>query len=394
MKTSLAMCIASACIGAFLTVGFIKYEAFSARSDAATTESSQQRSDPLPASQVGGGNLNWQQARQFSNEEKTNIAVYDSVSRSVVNIDTKANRGDVWMFGGGRMEEGSGSGWVLDKKGHIVTNFHVIEGSDLIAVTLSASDEPLPAQVVGSDPQNDIAILKVDAPADILHPIQLGNSNSLKVGQKIFAIGNPFGLERTMTVGIISSLGRSLRAENGRLIKNVIQIDAALNQGNSGGPLVDSNGTLIGMNTAIASLTGENTGVGFSVPANTIQRVIPQLLQFGEVRRATLGIDLFWKSERGIGIARVEQYGAAEQSGLRGLKVDRQFVRRGNQIFEKRSYDKDAADRILAIEGMPISSTDDLQEALDRHKPGERVELRVLREGKEILVPLTLGLER
>jgi len=259
------------------------------------------------------------------------------------------------MLGGSQDEEGSGSGWVLDREGHIVTNYHVIAGSDVISVA---------------------------------------ESRTVRVGQKIYAIGNPFGLERTMTVGIISSLGRTLRSKNDRLMKNIIQIDAALNQGNSGGPLLDSQGKVIGMNTAIATLTGQNTGVGFAVPASTILRVIPQLLQHGVVRRATLGIDLFWKTEMGLGVARTQQNGPASNAGIKGLQVTRKVVRVGNRLFETIEADKSSADRIVDIDGERIKTTDDLQEVLDQHKPGEQVNVGVLRRGQLINVPVILGLER
>ncbi|MFT7631042.1 MAG: S1-C subfamily serine protease [Mariniblastus sp.] len=331
--------------------------------------------------------------RRFTPEEQINISVYDKVNRSVVNIDTKANRPQHW-FMEPQTEEGSGSGWILDKQGHVITNHHVIDGSDVVTVTLSQTGDPLPARVIGSDPQNDIAVLKIDVPAELLFPVEIGESKTLRVGQKIFAIGNPFGLERTMTVGIVSSLDRTLRSKTNRLIKNIIQIDAALNQGNSGGPLLDTEGKLVGMNTAIATITGENTGVGFAVPANTIRRVLPQLLEFGEVRRATLGIDLFWKADRGLGVARTKEYGPAYQAGIRGLKVERQVVRQGNRLFEQIQYNKDSADKILAVNGFELNSTDDLQEALDNHKPGAKVEVLIEREGREITLPLTLGLER
>lgn len=332
--------------------------------------------------------------RRFTPEEQININVYDKVNRSVVNIDTKARRDQMWMFGGPQDEEGSGSGWVLDRKGHIVTNYHVIAGSDVISVALAESEDSFKATIVGADPQNDIAVLKIDAPVELLTPVELGESRTVRVGQKIFAIGNPFGLERTMTVGIVSSLGRTLRSKNNRLMKNIIQIDAALNQGNSGGPLLDSEGKVIGMNTAIASLTGENTGVGFAVPASTISRVIPQLLQHGVVRRATLGIDLFWKTEQGLGVARTQPNGPASNAGIKGLDIQRKVVRVGNRIIETIEADRSSADRIVGIEGTQIKTTDDLQDVLDQHKPGEQVNVTVLRQGQLVTVPLTLGLER
>lgn len=331
--------------------------------------------------------------RPFSLEEKVNISVYDNVNRSVVNIDTKANRDQFW-FVERQVEEGSGSGWVLDKQGHIVTNFHVISGSDVITVTLADSSDSFPARVIGTDPQNDIAVLKIDAPNDSLVPIELGDSKTLKVGQKIFAIGNPFGLERTMTLGIVSSLGRTLRSKSGRLMKNIIQLDAALNQGNSGGPLLDSQSRLVGMNTAIKTLTGENTGVGFAVPVNTIRRVIPQLIQFGEVRRASLGIDLFWKTKKGLGVAKTIENGPAARAGIRGLSVERQVFQSGGRIFERLQADKSSADRIFSINGKEVNSTDDLQEVMDAYKPGQTVNLTVLRGGQIITVPVTLGLDR
>jgi S1-C subfamily serine protease len=331
--------------------------------------------------------------RRFTPEENVNISVYDKVNRGVVNIDTTTNRAQLWTFGGPQTEEGSGSGWVLDVDGHIVTNYHVIAGSDLVSVTLFDGD-PFPAQVVGVDPQNDIAVLKIEAPQEMLYPVPLGQSETLRVGQKIFAIGNPFGLERTMTVGIISSLDRSLRSKTGRLMKSIIQVDAALNQGNSGGPLLDNEGLLVGMNTAIASMNGGNSGVGFAVPVNTIRRVIPPLLKFGEVRRASLGIELFWKSEQGIGVAKTTPNGPADRAGIRGLRVERKTVRMGNRLFDVVQADKSSSDRLLAVNGASVATTDDLQDVLDRFEPGQTVDLSILRDGRQLVVPVLLGLER
>lgn len=394
MRSSFVLCLGSAILavlGTLWTVGSLPWEPRLPAAERLLSASWQQ---PAVVPMVSGLRVEPPVERTFSDEEQVNIAVYENVNRSVVNINTTMNRDEFWFLGGAPTQEGSGSGWVLDRQGHIVTNYHVIENSDFVSVTLSASKEPFTAQIVGSDPQNDIAVLKIDAPPEALFPVTLGESSSLKVGQKIFAIGNPFGLERTMTVGIVSSLGRTLRSKTGRLIKNIIQIDAALNQGNSGGPLLDSEGKLVGMNTAIATLTGENTGVGFSVPVNTIRRVLPQLLEFGEVRRASLGIDLFWKADQGLGVARTQDYGPAAAAGIRGLKVSRKLVRVGNRVFEQLQYDKDAADRIIGINDVPVNSTDDLQDALDRYKPGQQVNVQILRNGRPMSVPLTLGLER
>ena len=325
----------------------------------------------------------------LSPEERINIAVYENVNRSVVNISTVANRVNFMFI---EPEEGSGSGWVFDNQGHIVTNYHVIADSDVIEVTLF-NGASYKARVVGADKLNDIAVLKVEVPAELLFPVQLGDSGELRVGQKVLAIGNPFGLERTMTVGIVSSLNRTLRSKNRQLMKQIIQLDAALNQGNSGGPLLDSRSKLVGMNTAIASLTGENTGVGFAVPVNTIQRVVPQLIEFGRVQRASLGVDMYWRSERGLRIARVVPGGAAEQAGLQGVTVEREVVQRGSQLISFRRINRDTADLIVAIGNEPIRDTDDVQDALDRYKPGQRVNVRIERNGKMVEVPVVLGLE-
>ncbi len=331
-------------------------------------------------------------ARQFSPEEQTNISVYDKCQRSVVNIDTKTIVNVRWL--GAQEKEGSGSGWVLDKQGHIVTNYHVVQDSDIVNVTLGEG-ESSPAEVIGVDPRNDIAVLKVSIDPSRLSPVTLGESDSLRVGQKIFAIGNPFGLNRTMTTGIISSLDRSLDSRSGQQIRNVIQIDAALNQGNSGGPLLDSDGKLIGMNTAIATLNGGNSGVGFSVPARTIKRVVPQLIKFGKFRSPWLGVNAFWRSDRGIGIAQVVPGGPAATAGLKGLKGERQFVVIGNRRIEvERKWIPESADVVVSIDGKPVNSLDDLQIVVEEKNPGDNVDLEVLFEGQIRRVTLQLGEER
>ncbi len=341
---------------------------------------------PLPVENANGPAM-----RRFSTDEQTNIGVYEKCQKSVVNIDTKTIVNVRWL--GAQEKEGSGSGWVLDKAGHIVTNYHVVQDSDIVNVTLGEA-ESYPAEVIGVDPRNDIAVLKVNIDPDRLSPVSLGESDSLRVGQKIFAIGNPFGLNRTMTVGIISSLNRSLDSKSGQQIRNVIQIDAALNQGNSGGPLLDSGGTLVGMNTAIATLNGGNSGVGFAVPARTIKRVVPQLIQFGKFRSPWLGVDYFWKSDRGIGVAKVVPGGPADQAGLQGLRAERQVIALGNQRVVVPKWIKESADIITSIDGNPVSGLDDLQIVVEEKNPGDRVELDVLRGGQMIRITLQLGEER
>lgn len=331
--------------------------------------------------------------RVFSTEEQTNIKVYENTKRSVVNVDTSTVVNLRWL---GRSEEktGSGSGWVLDKTGHIVTNYHVVAGSDIVTVTFDEG-EAVPAEVIGINPQNDIAVLKVNVDAKRLFPVTIGDSKSLRVGQKIFAIGNPFGLERTMTVGIVSSLDRSLKSKSGQQMRNIVQIDAALNQGNSGGPLLDSQGDLVGMNTAIATLTGENTGVGFAVPAKTILRVVPQLIEYGRFRNAWLGVDYFWKSEQGIGIAKVTPGGPADVAGLQGLEADRQIVRFGNgQTAIVPKWIKESADIILEVDQTSIESLDDFQAVVESKDPGDSIVLKVLRAGNIRTLTIKLGEER
>ena len=330
--------------------------------------------------------------RQFSPDEQTNISVYEKCQRSVVNIDTKTTINLRWL--GTKEKEGSGSGWVLDKQGHIVTNYHVVQDSDVVSVTMGEG-ESFPAEVIGVDPRNDIAVLKVNIAPDRLSPVTLGESDTLRVGQKIFAIGNPFGLNRTMTIGIISSLDRSLDSRSGQQIRNVIQIDAALNQGNSGGPLLDSEAKLIGMNTAIATLNGGNSGVGFAVPARTIKRVVPQLIQYGKFRSPWLGVNAFWKSDRGIGIAQVAAGGPADAAGLKGLKGERRFIVLGNQRIEAEpKWIPESADVVVSIDGNPVSSLDDLQIVVEQKNPGDNVELEVLYKGQIRRVTVQLGEER
>ena len=330
--------------------------------------------------------------RRFSAEEQNNISIYERNNRSVVNINTTAFRRGNW-FGDGEPQEGSGSGWVIDKEGHIVTNHHVITGSDVITVTLFDGD-PITAEVVGSDKQNDIAVLKIKTDPAELFPVELGESSDLRVGQKVLAIGNPFGLERTLTVGIVSSLGRSLRSKTKRLIKDVIQIDAALNQGNSGGPLLDNQGKVIGMNTAIASVTGGNTGVGFAVPINTIKRIIPQLIEYGRPLRGTLGIDVFFKTDGGLGVGRVVENGPAGEAGIRGLRIERIREQRANgYVVEYLRPNREQTDKLISIDGQKIESTDDYQAAMDRHKPGDVVDVVCERDGSTRTIKVRLGID-
>ncbi|MFM2093977.1 MAG: Serine protease Do-like HtrA [Planctomycetota bacterium] len=317
-------------------------------------------------------------------EERVNIAVYEKCNRSVVNITTRAVRSELLLFE--TETEGAGSGSVLDAAGHILTNFHVIEGAQKARVTLF-NGTSYDATLVGQDPPNDIAVIKIAAPPEDLYPIEFGDSSRLRVGQRIFAIGNPFGLERTMTIGIISSLNRSL----GRSFKSMIQIDAALNRGNSGGPLIDSKGRLIGMNTAIASSTGENTGVGFAIPASTLARVVPQLIENRRVIRPDIGIARVQETEKGLVIMKTVKGGPADRAGLQGYQEVVTQKRRGPFVYEERRVEGTRADMIVMAGGQKIRTVDDFLGVLESHVPGQVLELSVVREGQERTVAVTLG---
>ncbi|GIW95305.1 MAG: serine protease [Pirellulaceae bacterium] len=324
---------------------------------------------------------------EWTPEELVNIQVYEQTNRSVVHITTRAVVQDFFFE---TLREGAGSGSVLDRRGHILTNYHVVEKAQRIRVTLYTGDE-YSAQLVGYDALTDIAVLRIDAPPEQLYPVNWGDSSRLKVGQRVYAIGNPFGLERTMTTGIISSLNRTLPSRNKKLMRSIIQIDAALNQGNSGGPLFDTRGRLIGMNTAIASSTGENTGVGFAIPVNTIARVVPQLIEKGRVIRPDVGIPYMVQTPAGPAIVAVAPGGPAEQAGLRGFRIVRRQTRRGPFVIEESRIDRDHADVILAVDGKPVTTVDDFVSEIESKAPGQTIVLQVLREGQPISVRLVLG---
>lgn len=319
-------------------------------------------------------------------DEAVNVAVYERVNRAVVNITTRSYRDEgFFLFDGGPVE-GNGSGFVVDKAGHIVTNFHVIEDARAFLVTLY-NGETYTASFVGADLINDVAVLKISAAAKVLWPVVLGDATKLKVGRRVFAIGNPFGLERTLTTGVVSSLNRSLQLVRGRTIKSIIQTDAAINPGSSGGPLINSGGEVIGMNVAIFSKSGQSSGVGFAIPANLINRVVPQLLEHGRVIRPDLGITRVYQTEKGLMIAGLKRGGPAERAGLRGPRVVR--LRRGPLVLQR--MDRTAADLVIAVDGQPVPTFDALLEYVENRKPGDRVALTVVRGGRRIEIPVRLG---
>jgi len=329
---------------------------------------------------------------RYTPDELVNIAVYEKANRAVVNIRTQGVRESGFPLLD-VITEGEGSGAIIDKQGHIVTNHHVIEDARSISVTLF-DGTAYEAQLVGVDPPTDIAVLQIAAPAEKLIPVAFGDSTNLKVGQRVFAIGNPFGLERTLTTGIISSLNRTLpNPRSGRSLKQMIQIDAAINPGNSGGLLIDSHGTMIGMNTAIASKTGESAGVGFAIPVNTLRRVVQQLIRDGRVVRADAGIVQVLQTEQGLLIAVLRPGGAAERAGLQGFRLIRTRKRQGPLVFESTSIDRSAADLIVAVDGNPIRTVDDLLTILDTKQPGNKAIFTVVRKGGRIDVPVVLDAE-
>jgi S1-C subfamily serine protease len=326
---------------------------------------------------------------ELTPEEQVNIAVYEQVNRSVVNINTKSVRSDAFFF----FEvpsEGGGSGSVIDTRGHILTNFHVVDGAREIEVVLF-DGKSYEGRLVGKDESGDVAVIKIDAPTESLLPVAFGDSTHLRVGQRVFAIGNPFGLERTLTTGIISSLNRSLPARNHRTIRSIIQIDAAINPGNSGGPLLDSHGRLIGMNTAIASPTGQSAGVGFAIPIANIARIVPQLIERGKVIRPDVGITRVLQTEHGLLIATMTPGGPAEQAGLRGFRIVKQRRKQGPFSYDTQTIDRNAADLIVAVDGEKIVKASDFLSLVEAKQPGDEVMLTVIRGGREMNVPVRLA---
>jgi S1-C subfamily serine protease len=300
-----------------------------------------------------------------------------------VHIDTRSRRDDTFFFG--ETSEGSGSGSIIDGEGHILTNFHVIEGAQQIQVTL-ADDAQYMAEVMGVDPTTDIAVLKIDAPDDDLHPLAFGDSSRLRVGQRVFAIGNPFGLDRTLSTGVVSSLNRMLPSRNHRKLKSIIQIDAAINPGNSGGPLLDSNGRLVGMNTAIAARSEQSAGIGFAIPERTISRIVPLLISDGRVVRADIGIVSVRPTQAGLMIMQLEAGGPAAKAGLQGPRIVR--TQRGPFVYEQ--VDRSVADVLVGVDDTPVDSVDSLLTVVESRRPGDEVTLYVMRDGEPRSVTVTL----
>src|SRR5262245_35990427 len=323
---------------------------------------------------------------ELTPEEQISVGVYQNVNRSVVNITTRSIvNNDDFGFGSAEVATGTGSGSVLDHKGHIVTNYHVVEGARQINVTLFDGSIH-EASLVGGDPNNDLAVVKIDAPNDKLFPITWGDSNRLLVGMRVYAIGNPFGLDRTLTTGIVSSLTRSLETKNRRIVKGVMQTDAAINPGNSGGPLINRQGHMIGITTAIFSRVGQSSGIGMAIPSNTAKRVVEELIRSGRVSRGDSGIVSIFQTERGQLVSKLDPDGPAARAGLRGPQP--RTMQRGGQIY--RYADRSKADLIVAVDGQSVRTLDDLLNVVESKRPGDKVTFSIVREGKTHDVEVTL----
>ncbi|THH40445.1 S1C family serine protease [Neolewinella litorea] len=311
-------------------------------------------------------------------EEERTIRLFEEASPAVCFITTKAMRRSFWSYG--EVESGSGSGFLWDREGHVITNFHVINGANTssIAVTLS-NGKTYNARVVGFEREKDLAVLKIDAPAAELQPIRVGSSQNIRVGQSVYAIGNPFGLDQTLTTGVVSALDREIRSQAGVPIKGAIQTDAAINPGNSGGPLLNSSGELIGVNTSIYSPSGASAGIGFSIPVDIVRYVVDDVIRYGEVRRPVLGADLRQYGRiNGLIVVTVDPGGGAQAAGIQGLSRDA----RGSLIL---------GDVLVAINGSPIRTTSDLYLELEKYEPGQVVKLTIVRGDREGKVDVRLG---
>src|SRR6202167_4523210 len=322
--------------------------------------------------------------------EAENVRIYRLASPAVANIVTRMVEYD--FFYNPVPVEGAGSGFLIDTDGHILTNFHVVQGAQTIEVTLGDQTR-YKAKLIGSDTRNDIALIQIDTKGKKLTPLPLGGSRNLLVGQRALAIGNPFGFSSTLTTGIVSALGRTVQTSDTTFIDEAIQTDASINRGNSGGPLLDSHGQVIGINSAIYSPSGAAAGIGFAIPINTGRRVAEDLIKYGRVRRATLGAEgrALWPElsqalglnvDSGILIERVEPGGPAAQAGIRGGD------RPGRQGLQQLRV---GGDVLIAVDGKAVTSQMDLNLMLNRSWPGNTITLTVIRDGKKINIPVKLG---
>jgi S1-C subfamily serine protease len=319
--------------------------------------------------------------------------VYKSSAPGVVEITTTASAAGEQFgpFGGGE-QQGTGSGFVYDKAGHIVTNYHVVQGADSVTVTFKDGTQRQ-ARVVGSDPATDLAVVDVDVPADQLHPLSLAGSSSLQVGDLVVAIGSPYGLEETVTAGVVSALDRQIESPDGGSISGAIQTDAAINPGNSGGPLLDADGKVVGVNAQIESQNGGNVGIGFAIPSDTVRSIVSQVLQGGQIEHAYLGVQittvpaevaqqLGGPARSAVEITSVVSGSPASRAGLQAAT--------GETTVNGQSYPS-GGDIVTAVNGRQVGSAEDLQAAISSRKPGEKVILTIVRGGSQRSVDVTLG---
>ncbi len=314
-------------------------------------------------------------AQTFSTDDERNtIQVFQHASPSVVYVTNQAMVRDRYSYDVRAVPRGTGTGVIWNQDGTIITNYHVIDGANKITITLQ-DQSSWPAKVVGIAPSKDLAVLKIQAPAAQLSALPLGDSNRLSVGHKVLAIGNPFGLDTTLTVGVVSALEREIQSSNQRTIRNVIQTDAAINPGNSGGPLINSRGELIGINTAIYSPSGASVGIGFAIPINTVKHIVPSLIASGRLQRPSLGIEIgpsHWAQRyglKGVPILKISRGAPAEKAGLQGVRRNKW----GSVVL---------GDVIIGLGSNVVENYDDLLSALEKYKPGDRVKLDYVRSGK------------
>ena len=320
----------------------------------------------------------------LSDEEQSTIKIFQNTNPSVVFINTVQQQVNFFTGDVTEVPEGTGSGFIWDNGGHIVTNFHVVRGASGAQVTLW-NHKAYPAHVVGTSPNNDLAVLQIDAPADVLRPILLGSSHDLQVGQRVYAIGDPFGLDQTLTTGIISALGRTIQSPAGTPVSNVIQTDAPINPGNSGGPLLDSSGRLIGVNAAIISPSGSNAGIGFAIPVDTVNRIVPQLIRNGHVSRPKLGAQFSDRLSQivdsqlgvpGVVILKVDPESPASAAGLRGTRREPGGIVPG--------------DIIQKVGDQVVNTSEQLYSALEDYKPDDTITLQIHRDGQTMNVSVKL----
>ncbi len=371
--------------GVLMGLGFFAGISWKSKS---TKTSEENKGKAQMVAQTNTSKKAWAKTQQSNNTsaEEATIQLFENAAPSVAFITTSNVRRDYWTRDMTEIPRGTGSGFVWDKQGHIITNYHVIQGADRAIVTLG-DQSTYQATLVGAAPEKDLAVLKIDVEGKDLTPLPAGTSGDLRVGQSVYAIGNPFGFDQTLTTGVISALGREIESVGKVPIRDVIQTDAAINPGNSGGPLLDSSGRLIGVNTAIFSPSGSYAGIGFSIPVDVVNWVVPDLINYGKINRPTLGVELATPQDmkrlgmEGILVLRVSPGSAAQKAGVQETSWDKY----GSIIL---------GDVIVGINDEPIKTRGDLILTLEKYKPGEVINLRLLRDYQPIEVDLQLDPQR